>query len=314
VHQVISDAWSMTIFFRDLAELYRSSVHAYPSQLPELPIQYLDFAVWQREALQIGLMDRQLSYWKNQLNEPLPPLQFSTGVRQSDEMSFFTARKGISISDKLYQSVKSLASHEKITPYMVLLAALNILLSHYLGHDDIRIGTLVANRHRSEVENLIGHCVNSIILRTRISENLNFKELAQLIREITVSAYSNQDVPFEALVQSWENESTLRRDLLSPVLFIYQEEPPPVTLPNLTVSVLDEFQDTAAPEVALTMFDLVLSVKERSEGLTGFLIYKIFVFDEMMVDRFKRNFNILLERIVYDPNQSVFALCSSVEK
>jgi len=313
VHQVISDGWSMMLFFRDLAELYRGSLHAEQSQLPDLPIQYVDFTVWQREALQEGLMDGQLSYWKRQLSEPLTPLEFSTGVRRSDEMSFFTARKRISISGKLFQSVKSLARQEKTTPFMVLLTALNILLSRYLGQDDIRVGTLVANRHRSEVENLIGHCVNTIIVRTRISENLNFKKLAQLIREITVSAHSNQDIPFEVLLQTFENETTIRCDMLSPVLFIFQGEPQPINLPHLTVSVLDEFQNTAAPEVALTMFDLVLSVKERSEGLTGFLVYKMFVFDEMMVNGFIRNFENLLERIAYDPNESVSALSSLVE-
>jgi amino acid adenylation domain-containing protein len=313
VHQVISDGWSMMLFFRDLAELYRGSLHADQSRLPDLPIQYADFTVWQREALQEGLMDAQLSYWKRQLSEPLIPLEFSTGVRRSDEMSFFTARKKISMSAKLFQSVKSLARQEKTTPFMVLLTALNILLSRYLGQDDIRVGTLVANRHRSGVENLIGHCVNTIILRTRISENLNFKKLAQLIREITVSAQSNQDIPFEVLLQTFENETAIRCDMLSPVLFIFQGEPQPIILPHLTVSVLDEFQNTAAPEVALTMFDLVLSVKERSEGLTGFLVYKMFVFDEMMVNGFFRNFENLLERIAYDPNESVSVLSSLVE-
>jgi amino acid adenylation domain-containing protein len=313
VHQVISDGWSMMLFFRDLAELYRGSLHADQLQLPDLPIQYADYTIWQREALQEGLMDGQLSYWKRQLSEPMTPLEFSTGVRRSDEMNFFTARKRISISAKLFQSVKSLAHQEKTTPFMVLLTALNILLSRYLGQDDIRVGTLVANRHRSEVENLIGHCVNTIILRTRISENLNFKKLAQLVREITVSAHSNQDIPFEVLLQTFENETTIRCDMLSPVLFIFQSEPQPINLPHLTVSVLDEFQNTAAPEVAITMFDLVLSLKEQSEGLTGFLVYKMFVFDEMTVNGFIRNFENLLERIAYDPNESVSALSSLVE-
>jgi len=313
LHHVISDSWSMMLFFRDLAELYDSILHGYQSRLPDLSIQYVDFTLWQREVLQEGLMDGQLSYWKRRLSEPLTPLKFSSGVLQNDEMSFFTARKGISISGKLFQSVKTLARQERTTPFVVLLTALNILLSRYLGQEDIRVGTIVANRHRNEVENLIGHFANTVILRTRISENLNFRKLAQLVREITVSAYSNQDIPFEVLLQTFENETRIRCDMLSPVLFIFRGEPQPINLPHLMFSVLDEFQSTTAPEVALTMFDLVLSVKQRSEGLTGFLVYKMFVFDEMMVDGFIRNFKNLLERIVCEPNESVSALFSLIE-
>jgi len=313
VHQAISDGWSMVIFFRDLSEFYRSSLQANHSQLPDLPVQYADFAVWQREVLQVGLMGRQLSYWKKQLSEPLIPLEFSSRSHQSDEMSFFTARKRFSISGKLYQSVKSLARGEKMTPYSVLLTALNILLFRYFEEEDIRVGTLVANRLQTEVENVIGHFVNTVILRTSVLKHLNFKNLAQRVREVVVSAQSNQDIPFEVLLQSLENESTIRCDMLSPVLFIFQGLPPPVILSNLTVNVLDDFQNAAAPEIALTTFDLVLSIKEGSEGLAGFVLYKIFVFDEMMITRFIRNFENLLERIVYDPNESVYTLCSSVE-
>jgi hypothetical protein len=313
VHQAISDGWSMVIFFRDLAEFYRSSLQAKHSQLPELPVQYADFAVWQREVLQIGLMGGQLSYWKKQLSEPLIPLEFSSGSRQSDEVSFFTARKRFSLSGELYQSVKSLAREEKITPYIVLLTALNILLFRYFEEEDIRVGTLVANRLQTEVENVIGHFVNTVILRTRVLKHLNFKNLAQRIKEAVVSAHSNQGIPFEVLLQSLENESTIRCDTLSPVLFIFQGLPPPVILPNLTVNVLDNFQNATAPEIALTTFDLVLSVKESSEGLAGFVLYKIFVFDEVMITRFMRNFDNLLDRIMYDRNESVYTLCSSVE-
>ena len=313
LHHVISDGWSMMLFFRDLVELYDSVLHGDQSRLLDLSIQYVDFTLWQRGVLQEGLMDGQLSYWKRQLSEPLTPLKFSSGVLQNDEMSFFTARKRISISGKLFQSIKTLARQERTTPFVVLLTVLKILLSRYLGEEDIRVATLVANRHRNEVENLIGHFVNTVILRTRISENLNFKKLAQLVRETTVSAHSNQDIPFEVLLQTFENETTMRCDLLSPVLFIFQSEPHPIGMTHLTVSVVDDFQSSAAPEVAVTMFDLVLSIKERSEGLTGFLVYKMFVFDETMVDGFIGNFKNLLERIVYDPDVSVSALCSSVE-
>src|SRR5262249_40664371 len=257
LHHVISDGWSMMLFFRDLTVLYDSILHGYQSRLPDLSIQYVDFTLWQRKVLQEGLMDGQLAYWKRQLSEPLTPLKFSSGVLQNDEMSVFTARKGISISGKLFQSVKTLARQEKTTPFVVLLSVLNILLSRYLGQEDIRVGTLVANRHRNEVENLIGHFVNTVILRTKISENLNFRELAQLVREITVSAHSNQDLPFEVLLQTLENETRIRCDMLSPVLFIFRGEPQAINLPDLTISVLDEFQSTAPPEVALTMFDLV---------------------------------------------------------
>jgi non-ribosomal peptide synthetase component F/acyl carrier protein len=313
LHQAVVDGWSMRIFLRDLAELYRSALQGNQPQLPNLPIQFADFSIWQREALSSGLMDSQLFYWREQLCEPLAPLNFSETASHHDETDFFTSRKEISISAKLYQSVKTLAREEKTTPYLVLLTALKILLSRYLHQDDIRVGTLVANRHRREVENLIGHFVNTIIVRTKIAENSPFRELAQLIKEITVSAYSNQDLPFEALLESIEKDSTIRSERLSPVLFIFQNEPQPAILPNLTFSELNDFRKISTPEVALTGFDIVISVKEGAEGLSGFLVYKIFALDERMIDGFIENFKYLLERIVTNPNQSVFDLRSAIE-
>jgi NRPS condensation-like uncharacterized protein len=313
LHQAVFDGWSMGIFLRDWAEFYRSVLQGNRPQLPELPIQYADFAIWQRNALQAGLMDSQLSYWKNQLSEPITPLEFSTDSVQIDGANFFTARKEISISDKLYQSVKSLAREEKTTPYIVLLTALKILLYNYFDQEDIRVATLVNNRHRNEVENLIGHFVNTIILRAKIAEELSFRELVQVIKEITVAAYSNQDIPFEVLLQSLENESTIRCDILSPVLFVFQSEAQPVILPNLTITPLDDTQNTATPEVTVTNFDVVMSVKERADGLMGFVIYKILVFDERMITALIRKFEALIERIVHDPNQSALTLRSSIE-
>jgi non-ribosomal peptide synthetase component F len=258
-------------------------------------------------------MDAQLSYWKKQLSEPLPPLEFSTGVRRNDEMSFFTARKKISISGQLFQSFKSLARQERTTPFVVLLTVLNILLSRYLGQEDIRIGTLAANRNRNETENIIGHFVNTLILRTRISKNLSFRELAQLVKDITVLAHSHQDLPFEVLLQKLESETKIRCDGLSPVLLVFQGQPHPIKLGDLTVSILDGTQNIATPEIAVTTFELVILMKEGPEGLTGFIVYKMFVFDEMMVNGFIRNFKNLLERIAHDPSESVSTLCSSVE-
>jgi amino acid adenylation domain-containing protein len=312
-HHVIVDGWSMILFFRDLAEFYNGSLHGDQSRLPDLPIQYVDFTVWQREALQEGLMDGQLSYWKRQLSEPLIPLEFSTGVDRNDVTSFFTARKKISISGQLFQSFKSLVRQVKSPPFMVLLTVLNILLYRYLGQEDIRIGTLTANRNRNEADNIIGHFVNTLILRTRISKNLSFRELVQIVKGITSSAYSHQDLPFETLLQELENEFKIRPNRLSPVLFVFQGQRHSIKLTDLTVSILDDTLNTAAPEIAVTTFDLVMLMREGSEGLTGFLIYKMFVFDEMMVDRFIRNFENLLERIVSDPNESVSALCFSLE-
>jgi|GEM_PF-1274675 len=313
LHQLVSDGWSMRILLRDLAELYRSNLQGNRAQLPDLPIQFADFSLWQREALRSGLMDGQLSYWKNQLREPLTPLEFSETASRSDETDLFIARKEISISGKLYQSVKTLAREEKTTPYVILLTALTILLSRCLRQEDIRVGTLVANRHRKELENLIGHFVNTIIVRAKITASLSFRELAQQIKATTVSAYSNQDLPFEALLQSIEKDSTTRGDKLAPVLFIFQNEPEPVLLPKLTFSALEDFHKSSTPEVELTDFDLVISIKEGADGLTGFLVYKFFVFDETMIARLIQNFESLLEGIVDNPDRSVFALQSAIE-
>jgi amino acid adenylation domain-containing protein len=313
LHQLVSDGQSMGIFLHDLAEFYRSILQANPSQLPNLPIQFADYSIWQREALKAGLMDKQLCYWKNQLSEPLIPLEFSKKVRRQDESEFFTSRKEISISSTVYQLVKSLAREEKTTSYIVLLTALKILLFRYLNRPDIRVATLAANRHRSEVENLIGHFVNTLIVRANVAEQITFREFAELIKKISVAAFSNQDLPFEALLESLEKDCRIQIDMLAPVLFIFQSAPKPITMPGLRFSALDDFQTTATPEVTLTKFDLVISLKENTEELTGFLVYKISLFDEIMIDGFIRNFESLLAQIVDNPNQSLSNLRRSLD-
>jgi NRPS condensation-like uncharacterized protein/acyl carrier protein len=312
-HHIIVDGWSMILFFRDLAELYNGSLHGDQARPPNLPIQYRDFTNWQREALQAGLLDGQLAYWKEQLSEPLAPLEFSTGVDRNDVLSLFTARKKLSISGQLFQSFNSLVRQLKSTPFTVLLAVLNILLYRYLAEEDLRIGTLAANRNYKETANIIGHFLNTLILRTRISEHLSFRELLNLVKSITTSAFSHQDLPFETLIQELENQFKIQPNRLSPVLFVFQGQRDPINLTDLTVTSLDDTLDFAAPEITVTSFDLVMLMRETSEGLTGSLVYKMFVFDEMMVDRFIRNFENLLDRIVCAPDESISALCFSLE-
>jgi NRPS condensation-like uncharacterized protein len=211
MHHIISDGWSMNIFFRDLSEFYKAEVNGQDASLPELTVQYSDFSEWQRQQLNCEWLKSQFRYWERQLEAPLRRLEFSPGHFSSDELGFLMARKSLSITGDTFELVNRVSQREEITPFMTLLTTLNILLYCCTEEEDLRVATLVANRGRKETENLIGHFVNSLILRTQLSAASNFREVAKQVRDTALTGYMNQDLPFETLVQSLESETNLDR-------------------------------------------------------------------------------------------------------
>jgi amino acid adenylation domain-containing protein len=311
MHHIISDGWSMIVFFRDLAAFYEAYVNGHDPSLPELPIQYADFSQWQRLALDEPFMQNQLVHWKRQLEGPLPRLEFFTDQPRVDALSFLMARKSVSIAGDVFESLKKVSQKEESTLFMTLLTALNILLYCHTGQEDMRVGTLVANRNRKETENLIGHFANSLIMRTKLSAASSFRQLGRQVRDIALTSYMNQDLPFEALVQSLERGKNLNRASLCQVMFIYQTAPlHPIELPGLTVSFFDEFKDSDEPDVTTTTFDLILMLKEKPGALTGYLNYKIDLFEGAAVNQILRQFYEILQRIISEPDLRVSELCS----
>jgi amino acid adenylation domain-containing protein len=301
LHHIVSDGWSQGMFWRELGVLYEAFAAGKPSPLPELGIQYADFAVWQRQWLQGEVLDRQLAYWKQQLTG-LPVLQLPTDRPRPPVQTFRGARHPVLFSPTLLQGLKGLSQRHGATLFMTLLAAFQALLYRYTGQADIPVGSFIANRHWLETEGLIGFFVNTLVLRTDLSGNPSFQELLGRVRKVTLGAYSHQDFPYERLVEELRPPRDLSRNPLFQVLFALRNTPRQAQeLPGLTLSSLDVYNETAK-------FDVTLELGETPEGLSGWFEYSTDLFDATTIGRMAGHFQTLLEGIVAHPEQRVATL------
>ncbi|WP_009631985.1 non-ribosomal peptide synthetase [Synechocystis sp. PCC 7509] len=299
LHHIVADGWSLGVLIREIGLLYTNQ------PLPPLAIQYADFAFWQRKYLQGEVLESQLSYWKAQLAD-LPMLNLPTKPRKGVQ-SYKGATQNISLSPALSAGLKTLSKQTGSTLFMTMLAAFQVLLSRYTGQEDIVVGSAIANRNRAELEPLIGFFVNSLVLRTDLSNNPTFRELLGRVREKTIEAYDRQDLPFEKLVEELHPERDLSRNPLFQVVFALQNAPmQPLELPGITLNPL-QF------EVTTTRFDLELHLweqsyglsglwEEKSEGISGFLAYNTDLFDKNTISQFLAHFQTLLTAIVANPD------------
>jgi amino acid adenylation domain-containing protein len=298
MHHIISDGWSMDVLIRELGTLYTAfSRGESASPLPPLPIQYADFAVWQRERLQGRALDEQLLYWKRQLEGAPPLLALPTDRPRPAVQNFRGARRTLMLPGDLSRSLEALSLREGVTLFMTLLAAFDVLLSRYTGQEDIVVGTPIAGRNRAEIENLIGFFVNTMVLRTGCGGNPTFRELLGRVRETTLSAYSHQDLPFEKLVEELQPERSLSYSPLFQVTFTLNNElAKPPRLPGIGLSALDGGGGETAK------YDLVGSVTQTAEGLRATLVYNTDLFDAETADGFLRRYRMLLEAVAADPD------------
>jgi amino acid adenylation domain-containing protein len=298
MHHIVSDGWSMGILFRELSVLYGAFTHGKSSPLPDLPVQYADYALWQREWMQGEVLLTQLSYWKKQLDN-VPTLELPTDRPRPALQSFRGKRESIELSKELSQGLKALSRKQGVTLYMTLLAAFQTLLYRYTGQEDIVVGSPIANRNRQEIEGLIGFFVNTLALRTDLSGNPTFKQLLARVREVALGAYAHQDLPFEKLVEELRPERNLSRSPLFQVMFVLQNAPSVTPgFEGLSVTPVQLGRDTAK-------FDLTLSMREEAEGLRGALEYSTDLFDGVTIERMIRHFQTLLESIVANPDQCI---------
>jgi non-ribosomal peptide synthetase component F/aryl carrier-like protein len=296
MHHIISDGWSLGVFLRELATLYAAFSKGNPSPLPELPMQYADFARWQRQWLQGEVLEAQLSYWKRQLGCSLPVLQLPTDRPRLAVQRFLGTQQSLTLSKTLTEALKALSRQEGVTLFMTLLAAFQTLLHFYTGQNDIIVGTDVANRNRAETENLIGFFVNQLVLRTDLSGNPTFRELLRRVREVTLGAYEHQDLPFDKLVEVLKLERNLSHTPLFQAKLVLQNAPmPPMELLNLTLS-------TLKIETGTAKFDLLLNVVDTKQGLVGFLEYNTDLFDGSTITRMLKHWEMLLQDVVTQPN------------
>jgi natural product biosynthesis luciferase-like monooxygenase protein/amino acid adenylation domain-containing protein len=302
MHHIISDGWSISVFIRELVAIFEAFSVGAASPLPELPIQYADFAYWQRTWLQgaPGLdqpspIQAQLAYWQRQLGGALPVLALPTDRPRPAIQTFRGAHQALSVPAQLTAALKELGQREGATVFMVLLAAFNGLLQRYTAQDDILVGSPIASRTQRATEELIGCFINTLVLRTDLAGNPDFRTLLGRVREAALGAYAHQDVPFEQLVDVLQPERDLSRNPLFQVLFTLQNTPISIMrLPGLTLTLLDA--DNGASQ-----FDLALNLTELPEGLSGQLTYNVDLFDAATIARLSGHFCTLLAGIVAEP-------------
>ncbi|WP_326680818.1 non-ribosomal peptide synthetase/type I polyketide synthase [Streptomyces sp. NBC_01237] len=298
MHHIVSDGWSIGVLTRELSELYAAAVHHRDAKLPELPLQYADFAIWQRQWLQGDVLERQLGYWRDQL-AALEPLELPTDHPRPAERTGKGATVEFDLPSDLTAGLRAVAADTGTSLYMVLLTAFNILLGTYARRDDIAIGTPIAGRNRAEIEGLIGFFVNTLVIRADLRANPTFKDLLAQIKDTTLAAYDHQDLPFERLVEELAPERDLSRTPLFQVMFILQNAS------DETWQFTDLDIDTYPNASRVAQFDLTLSIQETSEGLKGLLLYSTDLFDAPTMKRLAGHFENLLTSVVADPTASL---------
>ncbi|MBV9773009.1 MAG: amino acid adenylation domain-containing protein, partial [Gemmatimonadetes bacterium] len=303
MHHIVSDGWSMGVLTREVTELYAAFAAGRLSPLPELPIQYPDFALWQRGWLTGANLEAQLGYWRERLAGAPPVLELPTDRPRPPVPGARGATRGLVLSAEASRALRELAGREGATLFMTLLAGWQLLLARYAGADDVVVGTPIAGRGRLEVEGLIGFFVNTLVLRTDLSgtERLTFRELLARVRETTLGAQSHQELPFERLVEELQPERSLQHTPLFQVLFALQNnERGELKLGETEVEALGGGGGGGAAK-----FDLDLSMQEDEERIWGVLSYRAELWEAATIERMLEHFRAVLEAVAAAPSRPV---------
>ena len=307
MHHIISDGWSVEIFFRELREVYEARFHGRSAHLPELPVQYADYAAWQREWLQGEELERQLDYWRRQLGG-MESLRLPTDRARPALSSYRGSREFLRIDEGATAGLKQLSREENATLFMTLLAAFQLLLSRYSGQQDIAVGTLTAGRNRVETEGLIGFFVNTVVLRTDLGRNPSFRQLLLRARDTALAAFTHADLPFEKLVEQLQPQRDLSRNPLIQVTFqIYN---PHYNGHKVAASGATEKTSTPFLDVlkGTAKFDLALEMWEAGDELEGRIEYSTDLFDGQTIRRMMDHLARVLCQAAEDPDRSIDAL------
>lgn len=310
LHHIVSDGWSMAVFFRELSALYEAFRAGRPSPLPDLPVQYADFAMWQREWLQGSILREQLDYWRARLAGAPAVLELPTDFPRPRERSAAGASRSILVPQSVETALRDLGQQEGATLFMTLLAAFLVLLQRFTGEDDLLVGTPIANRNRSDVEGLIGFFVNTLALRTSVSGNPSFRVLLGRVRKTAVAAYAHQDLPFEKLVEELAPERLSSHTPLFQVMFnLVNRSPDRFQVPGLVAEspgASTESVGVSTPEWA--KFDLSLYAMEERDGLQLEFVYGTELFRDTTISGLLEQLGQLLNEIVTEPDQRISGL------
>jgi amino acid adenylation domain-containing protein len=321
MHHIISDAWSLEVFNRELRALYEAFRMGNGSPLPELPLQYADFAVWQRQWLRGEVLARQLTYWKDRLAGAPTVLELPADHPRRPVQGYKGARQTITLRTALVESLRALGHREGVTLFMTMLAAFNVLLFRYTGQEDVVVGTPIANRARSELEDLIGFFINTLVLRSDLSGDPSFRGLLARVKEVALGAYAHQDLPFEMLVLELHPERDMSRNPLFQVAFQL------TNAPNAGGDPLEEdvvgadsspSAGESAPEVEVvaSKFDLLFNVWDHGGGLEVQADYSTDLFNDTTITRMLEHYRVVLNGVVADADQhlSLMPLLTSEEE
>ncbi|HEX5080449.1 MAG TPA: condensation domain-containing protein, partial [Blastocatellia bacterium] len=310
MHHIISDGWSMNMLVHEVVELYDAFSRGEKSPLPELPAQYIDYAVWQRDWLRGAALEKKLGYWKEQLRDLPTVLALPTDRPRLATQRFRGASRGVSLSQTQVDALIGLSRREQTTLFMTLLAAFKALLYRCAALTDIPIGTPVAGRNHIKLENLIGFFVNTLTLRTRFDGGINFCELLRRVRETSLGAYAHQDVPFEMLVEELQPVRSLSYTPLFQAMFTFQLEAIAANIYSLPGGLrvgplVDGESDGAsgADGQGIVKFDLTLSLVDMGQGYIGSFSYDADLFDSITIERMASNFVTLVDNLLADPDR-----------
>ena len=307
LHHIAGDGWSGTVLPKELSAIYTAILEDQPSPLPELPIQYADFAVWQRNYLQGKTLETQLSYWKQKLQD-LPQLQLPTDHLRPPFQTFNGASILITIPAELTSKLRKMTQQLGVTLFITLLAGFKVLLSRYSGQQSIAVGSPIANRNHREIEGLIGFFVNSLVMYTDLGEELSFTEVLNRVKETALEAYSHQDIPFEKLVEELQPERTISQNPLFQVVFAVQQKEmfkPSFSLLNLEVEL--GWEQWMVDLIAVRM-DLELHLWPVGEEIKGFCAYNRDLFEAETINRMLSHYQNLLSAAVETPDRPISQL------
>ena len=304
VHHIISDEWSIEILRRELRALYEAFSQGLGSPLPELPIQYADFASWQRNSMKGELLEKQISYWKEQLAGAPAVLELPTDKPRPPAQTFRGATELFDLPSELLDALKDLGRQEEATLFMTLAASFAVLLHRYTGQDDILLGTPVSGRTRSEIEGLVGLFLNTVVLRARFSDNPSFRSLLRQVRGTALGAYANQDLPFGSLIAELAPKRHLSHTPLFQVMFSLHSE-------DETLSDRENLNNVASArqlDTETSKFDLLLSLFQTEGRLAGLVEYSTDLFEADTIRRLCGHMRTLLESAVSAPETPVLEL------
>ncbi|NOK20265.1 non-ribosomal peptide synthase/polyketide synthase, partial [Corallococcus carmarthensis] len=296
-HHIIMDGWSTGVLVREMGALYAAFAAEQPSPLPELTVQFADHALWQRAWFQGEVLESQVAYWRDQLAGAAPYLELPTDhPRPVGQGAYRAGSQALVLSRELSEAVEAYARQASATPFMVLLAAFQLLLHRYSGQEDVLVGSPIAGRRHAESESLIGYFANTVVLRTRVRGTLCFRELLDALRTTTLGAYEHQDLPFEKLVEVLQPERDLGRTPLFQVTFTLQNAPmPELALPGLTLKAREDLKES-------TLFDLQCVLNRGPDGFEGVLGYNLDLFDADTVAGMVEHLRVLLESALRAPD------------